>query len=80
MSWKPKPCRWCGGERKPGGGHGKGNRKFQCYNPDCPRKHYRPWRVPVMAPLPPLDALAYRNGEDDPGFENAVRAMEDFLS
>lgn len=81
QKYTPK-CRWCGAvkaqpPRMAGTGIVKGAIRYRCTNAECPRKGQVPWKLPEMEyPFGGRRRPPNRQ-EDDPGFENAVRILED---
>jgi len=75
---KQRVCRWCGCLKRPRAGprNEDDKRGYRCVNLDCPRRGQVAWKIPRMIRIvfspPPYD-------DTSPGFDNAVRAMEDGL-
>jgi hypothetical protein len=77
--WKRSVCEWCGVPKIHDSDPGKrGTQAFRCFNPDCdrPTAGRIPWSIPTLH-LPYRRQCKTQSGETDPGFDDAVRAMED---
>lgn len=75
------PCKFCR-HAKTKVPRRNGKYQYVCFNPACSQNSSPPatWQPPVMRSLGRFDSLAHHRDEEDPGFEDVVRVLEDFPS